>query len=85
MDELNFEKPSIKLNLEKATLLILLSDAGFDFRYDSATQKYVSDDPNPALQVFLEKAINNFDLSKYSQYYNVIMQVIESRKNGGNA
>ena len=84
MDELNLNKPTRRLNLEKMTLLLLLSDAGFDFKYDSNSNKYVSDDPNPALQVFLDKAINNFDISKYTQYYNVIMQVIESRKNGGN-
>lgn len=84
MDELEFEKNIIDFIPEKATLLFLLEDAGFDFEYDSDADKYVSDDPNPALQVFLDKAINNFDITKYNQYYNVIMQVIESRKNGGN-
>ena len=81
---LDYENRPNALNVEKATLLMLVSDAGFEFSYDRASQKYVSNDPNPALQVFLDKAINHFDKTKYEQYYNVIKQVIESRNNGGN-
>lgn len=81
---IDYDSQPNALNVEKATLLSLVSDAGFEFTYDKASAKYISNDPNPALQVFLDKAINNFDKTKYQQYYTVIMQVIESRKNGGN-